>query len=244
MRYTYKALDRRDARTFLESTRRGAQVGIDSVKTKGSGPNLPESHLNEIERQLWSLRSNFPNQLRPRDPRGGKFEAEACEIVHRNIPRDDPAMLADPDFWTYLSVVKLRDLVEWRYGGRAKLENFGLGPDHKEGLVYRLWLRGELGFDPGNAQDPYRLAKMGDQDFWRSHVFRQSYGQCRNLVHALLRFQFDAGKPVLSTEQIRELAKRLRRLQANVIFETLSADEAAEIVEREAAYTKNLHAYA
>lgn len=104
-----------------------------------------------------------------------------------------------------------------------------------------MWLRADIGYDP-KRKDPYELARRGDQDFWRSHVFRQSYGRCRTLVRALILYQFPDGsgnnRPTLKNDEIRELAKRLRLLHANMVFECLDQNSAYELISQEAERVK------
>ena len=74
-------------------------------------------------------------------------------------------------------------------------------------------------------------ARTGDQDLWRSHILRQDYANARVVARALLRLQ--AGQLAakkLSVDAVRELAKRLRRLHANVVFEFLDAPQAEGLV--------------
>ena len=239
MRYLAIKADR--AREILEKLRAGEPVDEErEVEIRGSGEDV-EPRLVELARKLDEIRSNYPPVLKQRDPRGGAFEAEACVEVHRRLPFD-PAMLADHDWWTWLAVFYFRELVDWRHGFEKRTAapaNFGIGA-RNENLLYRMWLRADIGYDP-DRRDPYELARRGDQDFWRSHVLRQGYGRCRELVKALVIYQFSNSAqhgPTLRTDELRELAKRLRRIQANVMFECLDRDAALELVRSEAERAK------
>lgn len=233
----YPALRSEHALQTLQALRRGDPVDERRcVELRGSGDDI-ERRLGDLERELYAIRSRFRAQLQHRDPQGGEFEAEACGVVHRTLPLD-PYMLADHEWWIWLAVFRFRDLVEWRHGhggAGAALANFGIG-SLSENLFYRMWLRADIAYDR-DRQDPYELAARGDQDFWRSHLFRQGYGRCRALAKALILYQFPndlAGKPRLKIDVMRQLAKRLRRLQPNVMLEFLSLEEAYHLVEREA----------
>jgi len=237
----YVALKSQHAVETLEALRRAEAVDEQRVLVfRGSGDDV-EQVLPNLARILYEIKSQYPQRLRQRDPAGGEFEAEACAELHRALPFD-PQMLADYEWWMWLAVFHFRELVEWRHGGktgRATLANFGIG-NGSENLLYRMWLRADAGYDPTRS-DPYELARRGDQDFWRSHVFRQGYGRCRSLVRALIRYQFrdgSAGYPILKTAEIRELAKRLRRLHPNVIFEYLDESTAHELIVVEAERAK------
>lgn len=240
MRYT--ALKSEHAMETLEVLRRGEIPDEQRVlEARGAGPENVQDTLPTLAEALYMIRSRYPDRLGRRHPAGGRFEAEACSEVHRLLPFD-PDMLADHEFWTWLAVFHFRELVEWRHGGdtgRAAPANFGIG-NGSENLLYRMWLRADAGYCPDKI-DPYELARCGDQDFWRSHVFRQGYGRCRSLVRALVRYQFPDGSvdgATLRIPEIRELAKRLRRLHPNVVFEYLDEESASRLVAKEAEAAK------
>jgi len=209
-------------------------------RTAGSGDNLPVELLEELRTKLLKLKRKFAEKLRDKDPQGGKFESEACAIVHSCLAAVDRRALADHDFWTWLAVDFLADILEWRFGtnGRpAKPANYGIGT-RTENMFFRLWVRADLG--KTNTADPYELARFGDQDLWRSHLLRQGYANARCIARSLLKLQ--AGKLVLGTklakkvvggdepEGVRMLAKRLRRMRANVVFEYLTPNQADALV--------------
>jgi hypothetical protein len=188
----YYALKSSHALQTLEDLRNDKQINLRQVvEIRGHGDDLKalKDVLRDLKNKLNEIRSKYPLILRPHDPSGGKFESEACSIVHSTLP-PDPCMLGDYEWWTWLAIVRFRDLVEWRYGPSKPTApaNFGIGSG-SENLLYRMWLRADIGYDP-KRKDPYELARRGDQDFWRSHVFRQSYGRCRTLVRALILYQF------------------------------------------------------
>ncbi|WP_326914464.1 hypothetical protein [Sphingopyxis chilensis] len=163
---------------------------------------------------------------------GSYFEVVAGPEIHAVLP-DHPA-LADPEFWIWLALVPCASIVRWRYGEGNNTRNFGLGGPG-ENFMYRLWLRAEIGYFE-ESDDVYALARVGDIDFWRSHVFRQGYGDVRHFVRALVRYQFPAdngGKPRLKTVEIRELAKRLKRARSNLMFELMTMERASQFIESE-----------
>lgn len=229
----YYAMSSEDALRYLKARDGGENPILEEFqRTAGTGDFMSDSAIKRLGIELRQLKKKFPAKLRERDQEGGRFEQLACEIVHRCLACCGPDVLADFDLWTWIAVVQLADVVEWRFGveGRhAKPENYGIGK-RSENLFFRLWLRAELVTD-NKAKDPYHLAKTGDQDLWRSHILRQGYSNARLVTTALLRLQ--AGQLTakrLTVEGIRELAKRLRRMRANVFFEFLSAAQAEALV--------------
>lgn len=231
----YPALKSEYALETLEALRQGLPVDERRVLVlRGSGNDI-EQVIPTITETLNEIRSKYPDQLRgKRDPAGSAFEAEACVELHKLLPFD-AQMLGDHEWWTWMTVFHFRTLVDWRYPPLAAAANFGIG-NRSENLLYRMWLRADVAYDAARG-DKYELARRGDQDFWRSHVFRQGYGRCRSLVRALIRYQFpdgSNGNPTLQTDAIRELAKRLRRLHPNLIFEYLDEETAYKLVADEA----------
>ena len=204
----------------------------DFQRTPGSGALISMAPLTKLGNELRKLMKNFPEKLRERDQEGGRFEQQACVVVHRGLSEIPPGVLADLDFWIWLAVIQFADIVEWRFGAKgrhAKLANYGIGT-RIENLFFRLWLRAELVKDE-KAKDPYHLARTGDQDLWRSHILRQGYANARLVTKALLRLQGgQLAMKKLKIDGVRELAKRLSRLRANVVFEFLTPSQAEGLI--------------
>lgn len=177
-----------------------------------------------------------------------RFEAEACVAVHQALPRD-PA-LADPEFWIWMATGPGLDLIRRRYPGKGEAQipdrlNF-TSASARETFFYRLWVRAELAHDPALA-DPYELARYGDVDFWRSHVFRQMSTEAPALLKAFILHQYPDGPEgkrrtqtpdLLNSEgkkvaEIRDLIKFMKRAAANVVVEMLHEEEAARFVEEQ-----------
>ncbi|WP_448575942.1 DUF6339 family protein [Thermomicrobium sp.] len=232
----YYTLEKREALAYLEG-----QKEMPSTQEKGSGPLLDENVICLCVERLSLLMKEIASNRGLSGERGGHFEARAVPIVHNAISEltmADRSPLYDDGFWRWLAVCHFREIIKLRHGReneRVDERNFGIG-GLAENFVYRVWLRGEIAFDPHRyPEDPYRLAIRGDQDFWRSHIFRQGYAASRSFAKAFVRFQYEnheSGR--LSTDRIRELAKRLRRLRVNVVFEFLDEEEALELIHEEA----------
>jgi hypothetical protein len=164
---------------------------------------------------------------------GSQFEAQAAPLVHQLLPTQHPA-LADPEFWTWLAVTYCQPTLAWRYEGKRNLQNFGIG-GAGENLLFRLWLRADIALKP-DQKDQYELARHGDIDFWRSHIFRQGYGNARTFARALIEFQFPAEggrKSRLKIHQIRALVKQLKRARSNLLFEVMSEARAVQFIQSE-----------
>ncbi|NJD24474.1 MAG: hypothetical protein FIB06_03610 [Betaproteobacteria bacterium] len=235
----YQSMDSSKAKRFIQLRREGQEPALDGfVDTKGSGPEYPIDLVQKLRAELLAIRLKYPAELKEKDRNGGRFEAEACEKVHQILPFD-AQVFADSGFWVWLAVTQLSEIVEWRHGGTdrwAKLLNYGIG-NRTENLVFRMWLRADLVFDQA-AEDPYWLAKRGDQDLWRSHVFRQDYTNVREFARALVNFQcLPEGYRLHPSNEngMRVLAKRIKRLRANIVFEFLSTSQLTDLLTQQSA---------
>lgn len=234
----YPTMTAGEASMYVAAKRAGNSVDADiAVKMKGSVPEIDQSFVADLRAGLGNLRKSWPEGLK-NDKERNVFEGRAARLIHCILP-PEPTLLGDPDFWIWLAVVCLPDVVEWRYGSKSdgtKLANYGIG-SRTENLLYRLWLRAELVLDESN-KDLYHLADAGQIDFYRSHLFRQGYANARTFARALLRFQYpysDLAAPKLKILQIRDLVKRLRRMRANLFLEILPEEECRAVIEAEAA---------
>ena len=227
---SYPALSKADAKRILTAYRDGEELAKLPTFSKQLGGEVDWDEIaDELFKSLEVIRSKFSEP--EKDGGYRKFEILAGIETHKLLPIH-PAT-ADPDFWTWLLMRSFVPLVSWRYGETADAKNFGLG-GAQENFLFRLWLRADIGFDP--ATKSYELAELGDIDFWRSHIFRQSYGDGRSFVRALIQFQFPAGvdaKARLSIKQIRDFAKHLKKARSNLAVEVLDEAKSAQIIERE-----------
>lgn len=232
---SYPYISRAEARAYLLAFDEAAAAGTEL-------PTLPETRQSDggteqnwdtIGEEVFAIleKNRLAVEVKGGNS-GSEFEANAGPALHAFL-LEHPA-LADADFWIWLTLAHAQSIVRWRYADKSNARNFGVGGG-RESFLYRLWLRAEIGRSPG-AKDIYALAKLGDIDFWRSHIFRQGYGEVRHFAHALVRFQFpedEGGKPRLKVEQIRALAKRLKRARSNLMFELMSDSRSTQFIESE-----------
>ena len=232
----YSALNVIHAREALLALSTGERYDFDRVEQiKGRDLEFDLSIVEDLQEAANRVMATFPASLGRQD--AGDFESALVEPLHRTL-RIDPMQAADREFWIWLSVRHFFDLVQYRHGDGERLANeanFGLRGKW-DGLLCRVWFRAEIAFD-SNRDDPYELAKLGDQDFWRSHVLRVRFGACRSLVKALVEFQYpdgSAGKARLKTADkdtgIRMLAKLLRRTHATRALELYARADAHSLL--------------
>lgn len=225
----------REAREGLPARDLGKPMHIDGTGSEGL------RIVNEAVASLEASRNATPSRPKGNVTPGGHFEAHANEQFHRLLSGLPRKVLIDRGFWRWLSVTMMGDLIGWRHdadGDEVKEANFGIGSP-VEGLAYRLFIRADLAFDPG-APDPYWLTRFESQDLWRSHLLRQNYGRTSELRRALLLLQhghLGTVKPLHLTEKpggFRDLAKRLRNLGTNALYEAIDRTTAEALVVAEA----------
>lgn len=233
---SYPIISKTEARLYLQALEVATEAGgempaIPEARQSDDGPDEDWETLGaEVAAALETLMADSGGK--GSEVKGSVFEAAAGPLIHSILP-EHPA-LADPEFWVWLTLTHCRQVVDWRYPGKRNLKNFGVG-GAGENLIYRLWLRAEIVHMP-DAKDGYKLARFGDIDFWRSHIFRQGYGEVRPFARALVEFQFPAKKgrkSRLKIDDIRALAKQLKRARSNLMFEVMSEDRAAQFIESE-----------
>lgn len=231
----YPIIGKAEARIYLSAYDAAVEVG-------GETPPLPEARQNDAgpeedweslgEEAFAALDAVQAAADKLGATAGSYFDSIGGPVLHNVLP-EHPA-LADPEFWIWMAILPCQSLVRWRYKKQGNAKNFGIG-GASENLLYRLWLRAEIGHSEG-SEDAYALAKVGDVDFWRSHIFRQGYGDVRHFARSLVRFQFPenkGSKPRLKIDEIRELAKRLKRARTNLMFELMSSERATLFIESE-----------
>jgi hypothetical protein len=234
----YPTIDVGTGQDALEHHRAGERIPLEGhVVWAGEGADFSVDAAEWLSGELTTLRNSIDPDKLPRNE-GGKFESSAAPIVHDQLSLDKVAG-GDPGFWRWLTFWgangDLLEFVDWRFGdSKMELvasENYGL-ENIWEGMFARLWVRGEIGFEP-DAKDQYSIARRGDQDIWRSHVIRQEFARCNNLARALIRYQYPDKKPesrTLTNPEIRELAKQLKVRDACYAFELLDKKQLVDVI--------------
>ena len=210
-----------------------------ATEYRGHGDDFDDTLVKELRLALVKLMKKNGPSPKKGSQKTIRLEADASVIVHSALRGYEEAITMDLDFWTYVAFAFFEPFISWRYNLQdgsiegGVIDNFG-GGNKMENLMFRLWCRAELVFDPSSA-DQYYIARRGSIDFWRSHVLRQRYGNVRNFTRCFVLFQYPDPKKDerLTINQIRELAKRLYRLKSNVVLEILDDTEIGKLLERE-----------
>lgn len=237
----YPVIPVEDSESSLAAIRESSPQPKISIDWRGQGEKFKEHLADEVIEGLLELRGRFGEPEEGGARYWARFEGHASRVVHSILDTDATAA-SDPGFWLWFTFGREDErpvrFVDWRMSvkdgvGSALESNYGITTNLAEGLFSRLWLRADIAFEPKDS-DPYRLALRGDQDLWRSHIFRQEYAQIREVAKALIRFQYphdDSEKPTVKTDVIRSMVKELRRKHASLAFELLTSEEAKLLVE-------------
>ena len=218
---SHPSLPALNAAAAFDALQSGDLVLIEPALVQRHSPDWePKTELVDLLAELTDLHAAYGLQA------NAAFESRACVVLHNGLAPTADAV-ADPGFWRWLSLGPLLPVIKLRHEP-LRPEHVGLGSPW-DALLSRLWFRADLSVDPDD-EDPYALSGLGDLDFWRSHVLRADYSSCRQLLRALLRFQFPAeneGRPRLkpsgrSEDGMRALAKRIKLRHAVVAFELLN----------------------
>ena len=213
-----------------KSFAKNGKYGIpDSVKKtyvvwKGSGIDVTAAALATMQSELITLlKSSFSGVMKKKDSRLDKYEGLAASIVHGNLMDLPVEILADEDFWRYVSIVSMFEIVAWRHESLGN-NNFGLtaGRGFLRCLPYRMFIRADLAFRYSQGKNYDLTSAHGSLvDQWASHVLAQQYGSVPKLVNAMLA-EFESlrkRKVKKPTEVDREIAKELRQVRSIQVFE-------------------------
>ena len=186
---------------------------------KGSHSDVATNKVEVAVEQIETLREDKYQSSNKFD----QFEGEAAEILHKNLKDLPLSILSDFDFWRYVSIVSMFDLIVWRMGSTHN-NNFGLSNSSvKRCFPYRMFIRADLAYRFSEGKD-YKLATQGatGQDQWASHVISQTYGCSPYVVEKMLgefvklRTPPKTPKP---TEVDREIAKSLCAARSVYVME-------------------------
>ena len=197
---------------------------------------LSDLELDDLVERLEQLKGKY-NGKQKSPAVAGKVDAEVCEIVHSELSTKlEINELSQIGFWRWLSIVacngKFWDFIDWRIGGNQQLNWGVVGPGSiVEVYFYRAWLRGHKMIEPGSS-DPYKYAKIGASDVWRSHILRVEFGRDREFVKAFLDTVYDEqGKTLIGTNELRtELIPAIRAWSSGGMFAHLSYKENLELL--------------
>lgn len=196
---------------------------------------LSDIELDDLKERLDTVKRKFVDNKSKNI--GGRIDAELPEIIHSELsPLADVHQLSNLAFWRWLSNAACNgffwDFIMWRFDS-DKVINWGItsAANGIEVYFYRAWLRGHKMKDD-SLPDPYKYARIGSSDVWRSHILRQDFGRDREFVKAFLDTIYDdVGNTVIATKELREtLIPAIRAWTSSASFSHLSYKESLDLI--------------
>lgn len=235
----HSTLSVNDAAKLVEDLRAG-RPRTDLLKTTGSGADVRAA----IERSMIGFREacRAEGALGGDAPAGtpkkhdqSKDAAEgrlAC-VLYDELKDYGPEILTDPGFWRYLAVWEMFDFVQWRDGAACRLASFGADSQVPtwDCVPKRMFVRARIAHEASqDDRAAAALASVAGTDLWRSHILRVKTGNAPLLAKAMVA-AWDAEE--MRTSTVRDVAKRVKRLRSNIVFELLDQDQVTDVVARQ-----------
>lgn len=183
-----------------------------------------EDLLREVKKKVSSSQAQ---KLKTRGVSPDQVEGMLALELHSSLMSLPATCLTDPDFWRYISVEVVRDFVFWRDGVDCSYASFGLSSSRRipDCVPLRMFNRAHLArlIDPQDLDRQIQIVKAGGADFWQSHVLRvQNRFDPRIVLSLVVALETSALENV---QDLRDVAKDIRRLRANVILELQTEKE-------------------
>ncbi len=175
-------------------------------------------------------RQLIPESRQGSDP--DRIEGQAAVHLYEVLQDTPVVVLDDRGLWRWLSLAHFWDFIAWReekpFASGNHLKYLDCN-NSSEAVLPRMYRRVAALGGAEHVHLAYAIPK--GTDFWRSHVLRIKTATTPAMTRALVRFQ---AEHQLKTEEIRELAKRLRRVWANAVLEIYDDNEAAGLIAEQA----------
>lgn len=188
-----------------------------------------EDLLREVKRKI---NASQAQQLKTKGVSSDQVEGMLALELYSSLVSFPPTCLTDPDFWRYVSVEVVRDFVFWRDGLDCSYASFGLSSSRRipDCVPLRMFNRAHIAHlihpqDPGGR---IQVVKAGGADFWQSHVLRVQNRFDPRIVSALVVALETSA--LANVQELRDVAKGIRRLRANVILELQTDGELARSI--------------
>ena len=186
----YPVLSRAVAAELAQNLIRGEQPELDAFVTwEGSGPKLNIEPFADTAASLRDALKTFEMSDAKAD--ADMFEGQASPAIHEMLAGLPLAIIDDPGFWRYLSLVHFWWLAQWRHPSAFESNDPALYLRYVDGVLTtecvlsRMYLRAQIAEIDGDYSLTTAVAQ--GSDFWRSHILRVSTGASPPLSRALLR---------------------------------------------------------
>jgi hypothetical protein len=192
--------------------------------------------LDEFIGSLSEIRSKFSNPDGAFAGKSAEVDSLVVEPIHVAMSgKANPFQLSQLGFWRWLSNSAHQDIwafIDWRFKRGDEFGqkvNWGVTSSSAlhEVYFYRAWIRAHKMYDP-NLSDPYRYAKIGSSDNWRSHILRVEPGYDREFVKAFLDIVEE--KKINADEMRNVVIPSLRAWSSNAGFFALDYESAKKLI--------------
>ena len=158
-----------------------------------------------------------------------RVESELCGSVHAALCTHPIEVLDDQRFWRYLAVRYFGEFIVWRESkalANGNISKYFVASSGVESLPLRLYLRGQAVI---SSNGTYELASAvpAGTDFWRSHILRVRTGRSVNLTRSFAEIQ---SKDRLATTSLRQLARLINRMWANVVLTEYGPEKSHDLI--------------
>jgi hypothetical protein len=208
------------SRQLIEATSPSIDAHVEWVG-QGDEINLQTVGLlaDDIKRQMadWTDRD--------RD----RFEGKMSPVLLAALQDVPTEILDDRGFWRYLGLQHFWEFIAWREEtpfAKGNHLRYVDASSSTESVLTRMYLRAQsLG-----GVDHYELSGAIPMatDFWRSHVLRVRTGTAQPLTRA---FASKQAEERLKSETLRDAARRLNRLWANIELHTYDDNQAEGVID-------------
>jgi hypothetical protein len=176
-----------------------------------------------------ALADEFPAAISTVQGSRNEFDLAAAKLTFEHLRAIAIATLMNSDFWRYLAVDVLFEVIIWRIpdsGRDSWPSNFGVGDTWTRCYPYKAFLRGHLISEVQEQDLPW--TDVADVDFFDSHLFGRRNGQIPSVASALNSIR----TTLMSSRALDPFATTAGRLRASHVTEALSADEVREAILR------------
>jgi len=231
MKSQYKTLSSHHAYELIQNFLNDQNVDVEKYeKIKGEGVPYDEEEFLHLKEKIHNeMKTKSEN---PSSNETSLVEFSGAKWLHQILHYDKNAF-SDVEFWLWLSIKHFRDFIKWRAGGTSsmKIANFGISSPNSvsitENVLYRMWVRANIGYDE-ELSDPYKnITVINTYDFWQSFIVRRDFANIKCISKAFIKKLFDAK---LKTDEYREIGKWLTGIQSNLLFNSLSDEQAEKLL--------------
>jgi hypothetical protein len=197
-----------------------------SIASHGGGGDR-ELDLAAVERVAADLDARIANEAASIDPY--HVEGAVSGAIYDALSDVPTEVLDDERFWSYLAARYFWRFILWREEKalqRGNIATYFKGSKRVESIPLRMYLRAQSVVCEDGSHDLGDAVDRGT-DFWRSHVLRVRIGRARGLARSLAALQRDDR---MSTKVLRQVAKRVNRLWANVMLYEYDESSARTLV--------------